>query len=158
MNKLRHTLYICQTEITDDSFTLHENPKMSRCYCYMAGHNDTLHVHSLRDPQEGGRKKLGVPASCMPTWNKLESFGKWKLQSRKVPLPPWPVGKQSLLLTDNSCGRVQVTVDSATAGLVGVGAVRKKAEQTMRSRPVSGTTLWLLLQLWPPGFCHVFLV
>ena len=42
-------------------------------------------------------------------------------------------------------------VGGAIPGLVVLGSIRKQAEQAMRSKPVSSTPPWPLLQLLPPG-------
>ena len=41
-------------------------------------------------------------------------------------------------------------------GLMILGSIRKQAEQTRGSNPVSSTPPWLLHRLLPPGFCPVW--
>jgi hypothetical protein len=62
-----------------------------------------------------------------------------------------------MFLINNWWGRVQTTVDGVISLLVVLGSIRKWAEQSMRSKPVSSTRPWplhlLLFQFlsWPPS-------
>ena len=46
-------------------------------------------------------------------------------------------------------------VGGATCGLVGLGLIRKQAEQAMGSESVSGMSAWSLHQLLAPGWIPV---
>jgi len=48
-------------------------------------------------------------------------------------------------------------VGGATPGKVMLSSIRKQAEQAIRSKSVSSTPPWPLLQLAPPGSCLGFL-
>lgn len=50
-------------------------------------------------------------------------------------------------------GKVQLTVDGATPGLVDLGSVRNQTEQAMKSEPVSSTSPWPLYWSSHPGSC-----
>lgn len=45
---------------------------------------------------------------------------------------------------------------SATPALVALGFLRQQAEQALKSKPVSTTPPWPLLQSLPPAFCFKF--
>jgi hypothetical protein len=48
-------------------------------------------------------------------------------------------------------------VGDAIPGLVILGSIRKQAEQTMRSKPISSVPPWPLHQLLPPASCPDFI-
>jgi len=54
-------------------------------------------------------------------------------------------------LIDDLCGKVQATVGEAMPGQVILGGTRKQTKQTMKSKQVSSTSPWLLLQFLPPS-------
>lgn len=63
-----------------------------------------------------------------------------------------PVSKSGGHFLDNDwCGRAQPTVGSATPWQVVPGGIRKQAEQTIKSKSVSTSSPWSLLQCLPPG-------
>jgi hypothetical protein len=49
--------------------------------------------------------------------------------------------------------KTQTIVSRTIPGLVILGSIRKQAEQTMGSKPVSSTLPWLLYQLLTSGSC-----
>jgi hypothetical protein len=62
---------------------------------------------------------------------------------KKTTPSEWPVAKPvAIPFIDNLFGRAKITEDSAMSMLVILAAVRRRAEQAMRSNPVSST---------PPG-------
>ena len=54
--------------------------------------------------------------------------------------------------------RALPTMGSTIARLVVLGSVGNKAEQTMKSKPVSSIPLWPLIQFLPPSSCLEFLL
>lgn len=57
----------------------------------------------------------------------------------------------SIFLVSDRYGRAQATVGTTTFGQVGLGGIRKQAEQVIESKPVSKVPPRLLLQLLPAG-------
>lgn len=57
---------------------------------------------------------------------------------------------------DEWCGRAQCIVDGAISRLVVLSALRNQAQQAKKSKPVGNTPSWPLHQLFPLGFCFVW--
>lgn len=68
---------------------------------------------------------------------------------KEMPLGDPAVG---IFSVNDQMKRSQPTGGSATLGLVVLGSIRKKNEQTNTSKSVSSTLPWRLLQLLPLGF------
>lgn len=77
------------------------------------------------------------------TWHKVVSSGKKESWLEKIP----PI----VLIEDG--GEGPSSLCGAACGLVVLGAVRKQAEESMRSKPVNSSALWSLHQLlsWIPA-------
>jgi hypothetical protein len=107
-----------------------------------------------------GQEKLKSPVlnSFMPVWHKLKSFWKKKLQLGKCchQTGPWQ-GFGCILLINDWCGKALITGGDATPGLVVLGPLRKQAEWTMWSKPISSIPSWPLHQLLPLGYYLEFL-
>lgn len=70
-----------------------------------------------------------------------------------------PAGLKSLLgnfLINDWCERAHPSVDSATPGLVVLGALSKQGEQAKSSQPVNSTPPWSLCLSLRPGSCLNF--
>lgn len=69
-------------------------------------------------------------------------MGEEGTSTEKIFLADWPVAKPIVhFFIDDWYERFQITVGSATHGLVVLGAIRKQAEQARRSKPVSSILL-----------------
>lgn len=98
--------------------------------------------------------KTGNYGECWlkSTWFKLESLWSrepllWKY------LYLWASLRCIFLIGYGWCGKHQLSEDSAIPGLAVWCAVRRQAEQVMRSKPVSGASFSLVLQFLSLGFC-----
>lgn len=70
----------------------------------------------------------------------VELFGKKKLVE-VVSLPDWSVYKPMGIFLIDCCGKPQPIVFGATLRQVVLGSKRKQAEQAMKSKPVSGSSV-----------------